>query len=173
MAKDSFPVHSQPETTNSTAYLLWLLSAIGVCGAHRFYLGKPLSGIVYLFTFGLFGMGQLIDLVLIPGMVEDRNLRYRMLHGSSGSVYLPPIVVNMGEGYPQSGQFQQQLEQPRLDVQILRACRDHQGATLSDCVIATEASPEEVKAIVKELCRADLLAIDNRESDGAVIYKAV
>jgi len=34
-------------------------------------------GIVYLCTFGLFGIGQLIDLVLVPGMVKGRNDQLR------------------------------------------------------------------------------------------------
>lgn len=62
---------------------------------------------------------------------------------------------------------------PPLEVQILKVCRAQNGATLSDCVIATEVSPKEVKAKVAELCLAELLVVDNRETDGAVIYKAV
>lgn len=38
-----------------------LLSFLGIFGAHRFYMGKWLSGIVYLVTCGLFGFGYLYD----------------------------------------------------------------------------------------------------------------
>ncbi|NJK40744.1 MAG: TM2 domain-containing protein [Acaryochloridaceae cyanobacterium SU_2_1] len=170
MANDPSSLQSRLRVSNDTAYLLWLLSIVGVCGAHRFYLGKPLSGILYLVTFGFFGIGQLVDLILIPSMVDDQNLKYRMLYGSG---HLPAIASNRGNGYSPIVQAPGFLSSPRLNVQILKTCRDQQGATLSDCVIATGVSPEEVKATVKDLCRADLLSIDNRASDGAVIYKAV
>ncbi|MFM7528836.1 MAG: NINE protein, partial [Nodosilinea sp.] len=37
------------------AYLLWSLCFVGVCGGQRFYTGKVTSGLIYLFTFGVFG----------------------------------------------------------------------------------------------------------------------
>jgi TM2 domain-containing membrane protein YozV len=61
--------------SSGMAYLLWCLGCIGLCGIHRFYLGKPLSGVIWLFTVGLFGFGQLIDLILIPGLAAEANSR--------------------------------------------------------------------------------------------------
>ncbi len=43
------------------AFLLCLL--LGYLGAHKFYEGKGGMGIVYLFTFGLFGIGWFIDCI--------------------------------------------------------------------------------------------------------------
>ena len=54
-------------------YVLWLW---GFTGSHRFYYGRPLSGTVWLFTFGLFGVGWLIDLFLIPGMDRAADRRF-------------------------------------------------------------------------------------------------
>src|SRR5262245_6367161 len=54
-------------------YLLWLF---GFTGSHRFYYGKPVSGTIYLCTFGLLGVGWLIDLFLIPGMDRRADRRY-------------------------------------------------------------------------------------------------
>ncbi|MFC1635939.1 protein kinase [Planctomycetota bacterium] len=53
-----------------------LLSAgglFGFCGLHRFYVGKIGTGILWFLTWGLFGVGQLIDVILIiVGQFKDR-----------------------------------------------------------------------------------------------------
>ena len=73
------------------AYVLWLF--LGYVGAHRFYLGRPLSGFIMLalsavtlllsvVSFGLLGflwlvvgLWWLVDALLIPGIVAGRNSR--------------------------------------------------------------------------------------------------
>ncbi len=54
-------------------YILWIF---GFLGAHRFYFGRPISGTIYLLTFGLLGIGWLIDLFLMPGLERSADLRY-------------------------------------------------------------------------------------------------
>lgn len=54
-------------------YILWIF---GFMGAHRFYYGRPISGTLYFFTLGLFFIGWIIDLLLIPGMDRDADQRY-------------------------------------------------------------------------------------------------
>ena len=54
-------------------YLLWLF---GFTGAHRFYYGKQITGTIWFLTLGLLGIGWLIDLVLIPRMERQADLRY-------------------------------------------------------------------------------------------------
>lgn len=54
-------------------YILWIF---GFTGSHRFYYGKPISGTIYFLTLGLFGIGWLIDLFLIPGLDRAADLRF-------------------------------------------------------------------------------------------------
>ncbi len=46
-----------------TAFFLCLF--LGVLGAHKFYEGKVLFGIIYICTGGLFIVGVVVDLVLL------------------------------------------------------------------------------------------------------------
>ena len=61
--------------SSGMAYLLWCLGLLGICGIHRFYAGKPISGVIWLLTGGLLFIGQLVDLLLIPGMIAESNAR--------------------------------------------------------------------------------------------------
>jgi len=49
-------------------YLLWFF--LGAFGAHRFYTGRWITGIVWLLTGGLLGIGWLVDAVLTFFMVQ-------------------------------------------------------------------------------------------------------
>lgn len=55
------------------SYGLWCLWLVGFGGIHRIYNRKLLTGLLWLFTFGLCGIGQLVDLFLIPAMVGDSD----------------------------------------------------------------------------------------------------
>lgn len=54
-------------------YVLWLF---GFTGAHRFYYGRQITGIIWLFTAGLFLIGWIVDLFLIPSMDRAADRRY-------------------------------------------------------------------------------------------------
>jgi TM2 domain-containing membrane protein YozV len=54
-------------------YLLWIF---GFMGSHRFYYGRPVTGTLWFFTLGLFFVGWILDLLLIPGMDRAADRRY-------------------------------------------------------------------------------------------------
>ena len=51
------------------AYVLWAF--FGFLGVHRFYLERPVTGVIWLLTLGIAGVGWVIDVFLIPGMVSQ------------------------------------------------------------------------------------------------------
>lgn len=56
-------------------YALWALCLVGVAGVHRFYAGKYITGLIWLLTWGLLGIGSFIDLFLMSGMIDRTNRR--------------------------------------------------------------------------------------------------
>jgi len=63
------------EKSKGVAYLLWLLGIFGWLGLHRFYLSKWGTGILWILTFGLFGIGSFIDLFTLGSKVEMYNAK--------------------------------------------------------------------------------------------------
>ncbi|HVK98727.1 MAG TPA: TM2 domain-containing protein [Dongiaceae bacterium] len=66
-------------TTNDThskliGYILWIF---GFMGAHRFYYGRQITGTIWFFTLGLFFVGWIIDLFLIPSMDAAADRKYQ------------------------------------------------------------------------------------------------
>lgn len=55
-------------------YVLWIF---GFTGSHRFYYGRQITGTIWFFTFGLLGVGWLIDLFLIPSMDEAMDKKFK------------------------------------------------------------------------------------------------
>ncbi len=139
------------------AYLLWSLWFFGFAGIHRFYLGKPISGLIWFFTWGLFGIGQIFDLLLIPEMVEEKNFKYRARLSEARYAQLPPIAIP-----------------PQSDTQlILKLLSEQPEATLADCVLATGKDTSEVKTLLEQMQRDELIEVGNRERDGAIVYRMI
>lgn len=76
-------INSPPQNINgftpgvsrkSKSVALILCIFLGYIGAHKFYVGENGMGIIYLFTMGLFGIGWLIDIILIAaGSFKDES----------------------------------------------------------------------------------------------------
>lgn len=152
----------QERRTLAVAYLLWALAFLalplglpGLNGIHRLYCRKPLSGALWFFSFGLCGIGQLVDGFLIPSLVESANqallLREAMAAGEARAL-------------------------PSLERQLLSLARrqGEAGFTLNDALLElqlpSDADSQAVSAEIQRLLRADLLDVGN-DARGRVIYR--
>jgi len=139
----------------AVAYLLWALALVGFCGVHRFYNRKPLSGALWLFTFGLCGIGQLVDLFLMQEMVQQAN---------------QPLLLEEALAAAETQAL------PPIERQLLALARrtGTKGFTLNDALLELQlphsADSGAVSAEIQRLLHADLLDVGNDER-GRVIYR--
>lgn len=67
-------VYYVSEKSKTTAVILALIGFLGIAGLHRFYVGKVVSGALYLATGGLFGIGTIYDIIkLLCECFEDAD----------------------------------------------------------------------------------------------------
>lgn len=50
-----------------------LLTFLGLFGVHRFYMGKIFSGVLYLLTGGLLGVGYVYDFLTLNEQIDELN----------------------------------------------------------------------------------------------------
>jgi predicted transcriptional regulator len=158
-----------------TSYILWFVWIFGLAGLHRLYNRQVITGLIWFFTWGLFGFGQLIDLVLIPGMVEQHNLRARARLGTmSGRVplYVPATNVEMlvqGQYLVQPSQAQEQIILKLL--QVIKA----RGGTLSIAQgsLDTGCSFKEVETALERMVDLGYITAEREQTSGVVVYSEI
>jgi TM2 domain-containing membrane protein YozV len=57
----------------NVAWILLVIPFFGLIGLHRFYMGKVVTGLIWLLTGGLLGVGWLYDLWTLNDQVSDIN----------------------------------------------------------------------------------------------------
>ncbi len=149
-----------------TAYVLWLGGLVGLAGLHRLYNGKTWTGLLWLFSGGLFGVGQLLDLVLIPKMVDNHNARL-----------LDPQNVSSFSAAPHQPAIQRVVEPSDLVyrnqaiVDLLKAAEARNGKlSVTQGVIATGLSFFQVEEMLQEMLRTGYVEIGNDPETGVVVY---
>jgi TM2 domain-containing membrane protein YozV len=71
MADNAAPAGMSAKSKMTTLILCILLGGLGV---HRFYVGKVGTGIIWLLTGGVFGIGWLIDIIMVAtGKFKDKQ----------------------------------------------------------------------------------------------------
>jgi TM2 domain-containing membrane protein YozV/predicted transcriptional regulator len=151
-----------------TAYVLWLGGLVGLAGLHRLYNGKTWTGLLWLFSGGLFGVGQLLDLVLIPKMVDNHNARLlepQNVSSFSASLYQPAI-----QRLVEPSDLQQAYRNQAI-VDLLKAAEAKGGKlSVTQGVIATGLSFFQVEEMLQEMLRTGYVEIGNDPETGVVVY---
>ena len=149
----------------AVSYLLWAGCFFGTFGLHRLYNGKIVTGLLWMCTFGLLGMGQLFDLILIPNMLEEHNGKLRDKLGVSPigvPIYYPSAAI--AAPAPQATREQ-------LMVKLLKAAAAKGGKlSVTQGVMATGASFGEVETALKEMLKTGYVSVSNDPVTGIVLY---
>ncbi|MBD2450393.1 TM2 domain-containing protein [Nostoc sp. FACHB-152] len=145
------------------SYLLCGVGFIGLGGLHRLYNGKIGTGLLWLCTGGLFTVGQIFDLFLLPNMVEEYEQKLRAKAGISsfGVPQNQPVVAS--QVYHPSGN--------QLMIKLIEVAESRGGSlTVTQGVKATGASFADVELALKEMLKSGYVKIDNDPITGAVTY---
>ena len=160
MQSNGMPFNTDGVSNTAISYLFWSACLFGFCGLHRLYNGKIVSGLIWMFTFGLFGVGQLVDLVYVPKMAEARvqSLRNRQYQlGKFDSAGLTQTA---------------KTQAAPLTIQLLKLAKRNQGRlTVTDAVLETEATFADVEHELKELVKSGYATVGNDAVSGVVFYE--
>lgn len=146
------------------SYFLWLLGLFGLSGLHRLYNGKIGSGLFWFCTWGVFGVGQMVDLFLVPNMTEEYHLKRLAKYG--GSLYSPaPYRAAVAQTVAPPTEEQHML-------QLLKAAQEQQGSlSVTQGVLATGLGFDAVETLLQEMHRAGYVSVENHPKTGVVLYR--
>jgi len=148
------------------AYFLWLISGFGALGFHRFYLGKPATGVLWIITGGLGMVGSIYDFFTLGTQVREANIRLQVRKAldMEDRTRLAPRFAFANED------LADYRKKESLERTILRVAKKNAGiATPSEVALESGAPLEEAKAALEKLVTKGFAELKVRKS-GAVVY---
>ena len=148
------------------AYILWLFSGFGALGFHRFYLGKIPTGLLWMFTGGLLGVGAIYDLITLPLQVRQANLQRAIFD----NVWRQATNQNSAWRNVNDGEARIVREKESLERTILRIAKENKGIiAASEVALAANIPIDEAKKGLDVLVSKGIAELRVRKS-GSLVY---
>jgi TM2 domain-containing membrane protein YozV/predicted transcriptional regulator len=151
------------------AYLCWFFSGFGVLGFHRFYLGKIPTGLLWLCSGGLFGIGAIYDFFTLGSQVREANYRSAITGQRTSYVHHDtPAWRNVGDGETRIVHEDKKRESPERI--ILRIAKNSRGIiTPGELALEADIPIEEAKKQLEALVSKGFAELRVRQS-GTIVY---
>jgi hypothetical protein len=142
--------HGEKKYKEGIAYGLWAGWLFGFAGLHRLYLGKYGTGFLWLFTWGMLGIGQLYDLITLRRQVEDANL--------------------LEEARAMRASRMRDPERTPQQVLLNAALREGGTLTVTQAAMITGWSFEEAEKLLREMVASGYVDVGNEPDSGVIVY---
>jgi len=151
------------------AYLLWIFG-FGALGLHRFYLGKIPSGILWLCTAGLCGVGSIYDLITMQNQVREANIRKAIIDDYEFRNQTKYVSGRQPMRTVNDGQTRIVKEKEPVERVILKLAKTNKGVlNASDLALSANISMEEAKRDLDAMVNKGFAELRVRQS-GTLAY---
>ncbi|MBS0017293.1 MAG: hypothetical protein KFF72_13240 [Arthrospira sp. SH-MAG29] len=153
----------------ATGLLTFLFFPIGYIYTGRYKALFKGFGIVILITF----LGLMID-----SSLEDDDEFFDLVAG----IYVVVATIENVRAVNQAKKLNSGLNQNNsanlpsannVELKLLKLMKRNREVTLADCVIETSLSTQQVRETLEEMMIQELITMDNRESDGSIVYRLI